>query len=117
MRLLKESITLKFFLTYIFKLWCSFQNNELPPNGHLRWRIRWIRSSLPARARSARTNGPEGLIYEIKLSQLTQTLGERIHLTSCELLSQLAAGTAILQALALTLASAANYRVLRWIPL
>ena len=51
------------------------------------------------------------------LSQLTQTLGERIHLTSCKLLSQSAAGTATPQALALTPASAANYRVLRWIPL
>ena len=51
------------------------------------------------------------------LSQLTQTLGERIHLTSCKLLSQSAAGTATPQALALTLASAANYRALRRIPL
>ena len=29
-----------------------------------------------------------------RLSQLTQTLGEKIHLTSCKLLSQSAAGTA-----------------------
>jgi hypothetical protein len=31
---------------------------------------------------------------EDRLYQLTQTLGEKIHLTSCKLLSQLAAGTA-----------------------
>ena len=56
-------------------------------------------------------------ITRICLSQLTQTLGERIHLTSCKLLSQSAAGTTTPQALALTLASAANYKAPRWIPL
>ena len=60
---------------------------------------------------------PASTLTANRLSQLTQTLGERIHLTSCKLLSQSAAGTATPQALALTLASAANYRAPRWIPL
>ena len=54
------------------------------------------------------------------LSQLTQTLGEKIHLTFSKLLSQLATGAVAQctpQALVLALASAANYRALRWIPL